>query len=174
MFALLNTFAGVNQNIIHIMNRLIIILSASTMAAEALEVVYDMRWMMAFIIILIITDFWFGVSESRKKKVQLRLSRAGRRTCNKLIDYTAYLFFGAMVGKAILEPLSIASHTTTAAIALSLACIWEMDSIINHILTLHNVNGRFSLFRLAVSIIKKKDKDVGEAIEEVKNEEERV
>lgn len=148
------------------MNRLFVIITASAMAQEALEVVYDMRWMMAFIIILIITDFWFGVSESRKKRVELRLSRAGRRTCNKLIDYTAYLFFGAMVGKAILEPLGLASHTTTAAIALSLACWWELDSILNHVLQLHDIKGRFSMLRLLISIVKKKDKDIGEALEE--------
>ena len=53
-----------------------------------------------------------------------------------------YLFFGAIMGMAIFEPLGIANHTTTAAAGLSLACVWEMDSIVNHVLALHG-DGRW-------------------------------
>ena len=73
------------------MTRLMTTMTA-TMAAEAMQVVKDLRWMIVCIAVLIVTDLWFGVSESRKRKVPIRLSRAGRSTCNKLIDYFAYLF----------------------------------------------------------------------------------
>ena len=147
------------------MTRLMTTMTA-TMAAEAMQVVKDLRWMIVCIAVLIVTDLWFGVSESRKRKVPIRLSRAGRRTCNKLIDYFAYLFFGAIMGMAIFEPLGIANHTTTAAAGLSLACVWEMDSIVNHVLALHGYAGRFSLMRLATGFLKRKDNALGEALEE--------
>lgn len=149
------------------MTKLMTAMTASaTMAAEAMQVVKDLRWMIVCIAVLIVTDLWFGVSESRKRKVPIRLSRAGRRTCNKLIDYFAYLFFGAIMGMAIFEPLGIASHTTSAAAGLSLACVWEMDSIVNHVLALHGYTGRFSLMRLATGFLKRKDNALGEALEE--------
>ena len=149
------------------MTRLMTTMTATaTMAAEAMQVVKDLRWMIVCIAVLIVTDLWFGVSESQKRKVPIRLSRAGRRTCNKLIDYFAYLFFGAIMGMAIFEPLGIANHTTTAAAGLSLACVWEMDSIVNHVLALHGYAGRFSLMRLATGFLKRKDNALGEALEE--------
>ncbi len=70
------------------------------------------------------------------------------------------------MGMAIFEPLGIASHTTTAAAGLSLACVWEMDSIVNHVLALHGYTGRFSLMRLATGFLKRKDNALGEALEE--------
>lgn len=148
------------------MTRLMSATAAATMAEEAMLVVRDLRWMIAFIAVLILTDLWFGVSEARKKKVPLRLSRAGRRTCNKLIDYVTNLIFSAILGMAVFEPLGIASHTATAAAALALACVWEIDSILNHVLALHGRKGRFSLTRLLIGIVKKKDRDIGEALEE--------
>ena len=70
------------------------------------------------------------------------------------------------MGMAIFEPLGIANHTTTAAAGLSLACVWEMDSIVNHVLALHGYAGRFSLMRLATGFLKRKDNALGEALEE--------
>ena len=99
------------------------IIIATTMAGEAVSTLYDLRWMIVFIFVLIASDFWFGVSEARMKKQTFRLSRAGRRTCNKLVDYITYLILGAILGRAIFEPLHLASHTTTAAAGLSLACV---------------------------------------------------
>lgn len=143
----------------------------ASMTAEAMEAVYDLRWMIVFIFILIITDFWFGVSESRKCHKPFRLSKAGRRTCNKFVDYVAYLLFGAMLGMAIFEPLGIASHTVTAAVGLSLACVWELDSIISHVLTLHGIKGRLSIRKLLVAFARKKDADLGEALDDCLGEE---
>lgn len=145
------------------------IIIATTMAGEAVSTLYDLRWMIVFIFVLIASDFWFGVSEARMKKQTFRLSRAGRRTCNKLVDYITYLILGAILGRAIFEPLHLASHTTTAAAGLSLACVWEIDSIINHILTIHGC-ARVPLLHIALKLLKKKHRDLGEAIEEGMNE----
>ncbi len=138
---------------------------ATTMAGEAVSTLYDLRWMIVFIFVLIASDFWFGISETRMKKQTFKLSRAGRRTCNKLIDYITYLILGAILGRAIFEPLNLASHTTTAAAGLSMACVWEIDSIINHILAIHGC-ARMSLLHIALKLLKKKHRDLGEVIEE--------
>lgn len=143
-----------------------------TMGSEAMSALYDLRWMLVFIVVLILADFWFGVSESLKKNEHFRFSRAGRRTCNKGVDYLTYLLVGALLGMAIFEPLGWATHTTTAAIGLGFGCVWEMDSIIGHVCALHGVKNKFSVKRFLILLIKKKDREVGDVLDEVLKEEE--
>ena len=56
---------------------------SGTFSKEALGVLYDLRWMLILIAVLIVADFWYGLSESLQKKEHFRFSRAGRRTCTK-------------------------------------------------------------------------------------------
>lgn len=133
---------------------------------ECITAIYDLRWMIVLIVVLIVADFWFGLSESLFKHEEFRFSRAGRRTCNKLVDYLTYLLLGAVIGLAIFEPLNITTHTVTAAIGLGFGCLWEVDSIVGHICALHGVKSKFSVKRLIILLLKRKNKEVGEAIEE--------
>ena len=96
-----------------------------TMNSEALTALFDLRWMLVLIVVLIVADFWFGVSESLKKHEHFRFSRAGRRACNKAVYYVTYLILGFVLGLAIFEPLGWANHVTTAAIGLGLAASWR-------------------------------------------------
>lgn len=173
-FSVLSVISGKQQLIrvlrgekqFHIMQKQLYIILAATMGSEAAGALYDLRWMLVFILWLTAADFWFGISESRKRKIPFRLSRAGRRTCNKLTDYVAYLLTGALLGMALFEPLHIAGHTTTAACGLALGCLWEIDSIVGHVLFLHGLEGRFSLRRFLLSLIKHRNPALGEALEE--------
>lgn len=142
-----------------------------TMSGEALSVLFDLRWMLVLIVVLIVADFWFGVSESLHKHEHFRFSRAGRRTCNKAVDYITYLILGSVLGLAIFEPLGWATHTTTAAIGLGFGCIWEVDSIVGHVCELHGIKSRFSVKRFIIALIKRKDEDMGEAVEDAWEEE---
>lgn len=144
-----------------------------TMGMECITAIYDLRWMIVLIVVLIVADFWFGLSESLFRHEEFRFSRAGRRTCNKLVDYLTYLLLGAVIGLAIFEPLNITTHTVTAAVGLGFGCLWEVDSIVGHVCALHGVKTKFSIKRLIISLLKRKNKDVGEAIEEaLKNDKE--
>lgn len=71
---------------------------------ECTQILYDLRWMIILAIILILSDLWFGLSASRLQKIEIRKSRAGRRTLNKIVDYICYVLLGAVLGKAIGEP----------------------------------------------------------------------
>ena len=144
-----------------------------TMGMECKTAIYDLRWMIVLIVVLIVADFWFGLSESLFKHEEFRFSRAGRRTCNKLVDYLTYLLLGAVIGLAIFEPLNITTHTVTAAIGVGFGCLWEVDSIVGHICALHGVKSKFSVKRIIILLLKRKNKEVGEAIEEaLKNDKE--
>ncbi len=50
---------------------------------ECTQTLHDLRWMIVLAIILILSDLWFGISASRVQGIEIRKSRAGRKTLNK-------------------------------------------------------------------------------------------
>ena len=137
-----------------------------TMLAEAVAVVYDIRWLVVLVAVLVIADFWFGISDSRKRKEKVRFSYACRRTANKLVDYLTYLLVGVLLGMGLFESLGVCSHVTSASVALVIPAVCEVSSIFGHFCSVHDIKLKFDWKKFAVVLIKKKNEDVGEAVEE--------
>lgn len=72
-----------------------------------------------------------------------------------------YLIIGALIGMAIFEPLDMATHTVTTAVALGLGCLFELNSIIGHVAAIRGSRWQFSLKRFVVSLVRKKNEDLG-------------
>lgn len=142
----------------------------SAFGAEALDAVYDLRWMLALGLGLIVVDFWWGVSDARSKGEEVRFSRAGRRTCNKMIDYLCYLIVGCLLGLAIFEPLGMCTHITTSAVGIGLGCLFDLNSIIGHVCSVHGLKWKLNLWTFLLKLMEKKHEDVAEAIEASKEE----
>lgn len=141
--------------------------SDSSFYGELLVSLYDLRWAILFIILLVFTDFWSGIAASVKIKHQeFRFSRALRRTVAKFAEYVCFIILGCLLSKAILIPIGIENPSMGSAIGASIALIAEFDSICDHVCDLHGIKNRISFKRLLIAIIKKKNEDVGEAIEE--------
>ena len=145
----------------------------SAFANEALQAVFDLRWMIVFSLVLIAVDFWWGCRESKMRFVRygdernkIRKSRAGRRTVNKLVDYLSYLLIGCVLGLAITEPLGLMGHTATAAIGLGAGCLFEVDSIIDHVCYVHGIEKRFNVWKFAKAWVASRWKGFGHAIDE--------
>ena len=78
---------------------------AGTFYEELLQVLFDLRWLVLFIIVLVFTDFWSGLTASVKvRKEDFRLSRALRRTIVKFLEYINFIIFGLLLSKGILDP----------------------------------------------------------------------
>lgn len=137
--------------------------------AECYAIVFDLRWMILLAFVLIIADFWFGISASKLQGIEIRKSRAGRRTLNKVIDYLCYILLGAIIGKAIGEPYGLNSITVSITIMILCYC-FEIDSIYNHICVLHGVQKRYSIWSIIWKLITFKFKDVGEAFQDMRNQ----
>ena len=159
---------------------------------EAIQTVFDLRWAIVFCIVLILVDFWWGVSESKMrykeaikagneylaKEYKFRFSKAGRRSANKIVDYLTYLLVGCFAGMAITEPLGWANHITTSAICLGFAFLFEVSSIVGHICAVKGIKTPKLTFKsvfkfvvtLIVNFIKKKNDDLGEALDETVKE----
>ena len=145
--------------------------------AECLAVVTDLRWMILLTIILIAGDFWWGwrecvlhkeeaKTEEEKAKYKFRFSLAGRRTLNKLVDYTSYLLVGAVFGLAITEPIGVCGHTFTAAIGLGFGCLFEISSIVGHIAQVKGFKVKIDYKRLLVAIVRQKSEGMAEILDE--------
>ena len=137
--------------------------------AECYAIVFDLRWMILLAFVLIIADFWFGISASKLQGIEIRKSRAGRRTLNKVIDYLCYILLGAVIGKAIGEPYGLNPITVSITIMILCYC-FEIDSIYNHICVLHGVQKRYSIWSIIWKLITFKFKDVGEAFQDMRNQ----
>lgn len=145
---------------------------AYSFIGEIKEVVFELRWMLAFIIVMIVADFVLGIIDSVVKRGEdFRFSRAGRRTMCKFIEYNSYLVLGFMLGLAILQPAGICSYTISAMCGLGLAIVFEFDSIMEHICVIHGIKNKVSIKRLLVGYLKKKYNTAGELIEEISDEE---
>lgn len=162
----------------------------SVMGSEAIQAIQDLRWMLVLCVILIIADYRFGREESSKryqeaieakdsmlaKMYEFHFSRAIRRTCNKFVDYMTLLLIFCVFGFAVTEPYGICDHVFTAGIAVIIAWICEIASIIGHFLYLKGITVKkpditwrsFFTFigKLLASFAKKKDEDLGTALDE--------
>lgn len=134
--------------------------------AEWQGLLYSMRWMITLALVLIIADLWFGVSAAKHRGDEVRRSRAGRRTFNKVVDYLCYLFIGVTIGKAIAEPYG-ADPIITAITAMLLCYGFEIDSIYGHILELHNIKIKYSIWKLLAFILTLRFKQFASAIEDI-------
>lgn len=151
--------------------------SWTVFGAECLTAVYDLRWMIILAVLLIGTDFWWGCREQAmhrqrairaidKERFKFHFSQAGRRTLNKAVDYLTYLLVGCVAGLAITEPMGIATHTTTAAVGLGFGMLFELSSIVGHIAAVKGVHIKLDLKKLIVAIVKKKNEDIAEILDE--------
>lgn len=137
--------------------------------SECYAIIFDLRWMILLAFVLILSDFWFGISVSRMQGIEVKKSRAGRRTLNKVIDYLCYVLLGAVIGKAIGDPYGLNPITVSITIMILCYC-FEIDSIYNHICELHGVKKRYSIWAILWKLITFKFKDVGEAFQDMRNQ----
>ncbi len=157
------------------------------MGDEILYMIGEARYAIFLLLLLIVVDFRFGRRESAERfkhaketgdtytmnKHQWRTSRAVRRSINKFLDYVLFMVLGLIVGVQFLDNVGI-SHVYGTYTAMVIIFFCEVQSIIGHFLYLHEsgleakqVNGFFK--RFLILLAKKKNEDVGNALEEAFN-----
>lgn len=133
---------------------------------EYTQILHDLRWMIVLAIILILSDLWFGISASRVQGIEIRKSRAGRRTLNKVIDYICYVLLGAVLGKAIGEPYGMDPIIVSITVMVLCYC-FEVDSIYGHICEIHGIKKKYSIWKILFKLLTFKFKDLGEAFKDM-------
>lgn len=133
------------------------VIGGYTFLGEMKQVIYDLRWMFVFIIMLIVADFILGIIDSIVRRGEdFRFSRAGRRTMCKFIEYNSYLVLGFTFGIAVLQPVGICNYMISSVGGLCLAILFEADSIKDHVCAIHGIENKFSVKKWLVEYLKKK------------------
>lgn len=127
------------------------------------QVLFELRWMIILGVLLVISDFWFGISESRVKKKRIRRSSAWRRTLNKIVDYFCYITLGSILGMALGEYYGFNSILISVSIIL-LCYAFEIDSIYGHICAIHGIKKHYSIWKLIGLIFSFKFKHFKESL----------
>lgn len=141
-------------------------IGAILMANELTALIYDLRWAIVLCGALIIADLWFGCRSSFADGKEIRRSRAIRRTANKFVDYMMYMLVASMIGMVV-EQLGWWQHTNVALCGILLGCFCEIESIIGHWARLHGYP--FSLRAFIIKLVRKKNAEVAEFIDEELN-----
>lgn len=135
--------------------------SMGVFIGEISTLLWDMRWLMLLAGVLIIVDLWLGVHKSISNNVDIRASRALRRTMMKIADYLCIVILGAVVGKALGEPLGC-SAIVIAVVLMSIACLCELDSIISNWGEIKGV--KINVFKIILGLVGYKRKELREAL----------
>lgn len=155
---------------------------------EVCFALYEERWMLLFLVLLIVCDFRYGWGECHKRQTKARdegnallveqyrwhTSRAIRRTCNKFMDYVALMMLCTAAGKWLLPPMGV-DYIFGAYAGCLVALFCEAKSIFGHFLYLRGISVQEATVsgfvkHLAVALAKRKSKDFGEALEETLGE----
>lgn len=142
------------------------------MGHEIYDVLYSLRWVFVLMTLLIVTDFVTGLWASVKvKREKFRKSRAMRRTMVKFCEYTGFIIIIAAISKSTLEPWGIATTLQAGGVAALMALFCEADSIYGHVCDLNGVKNSFSIKRFIIAYLKRRYKDLGEAVDESQKDE---
>ena len=152
--------------------------------SELMGVMADARWMLLAITVCVLADFRYGWGESSKRyerakakgdklvmaQCKWRTSRAVRRTVNKLIDYFVWVTLGMCFGWAVLKPLGV-DYMMGGVAATAIAICCEAKSFFGHFFYLHGIRVeekgvRGFLRAFVVAFAKRKNPDVGQALED--------
>ena len=65
------------------------------------------RWLLAAALILTFADLRFGIAASRYRQEPVKISRAVRRTCDKISNYVLWVVLAYTFGQAFAQPFGI-------------------------------------------------------------------
>lgn len=72
----------------------------ATLLSGFLDFAEPLKWFMLLGAILIIADLRFGIAAAKYRGERIRISRAIRRTLNKIVDYLCWILLAGAMGKA--------------------------------------------------------------------------
>lgn len=79
----------------------------ATLMAGFIDFIEPLKYFLLLGMILILADLRFGISAAKKRGEKIRLSRAGRRTLNKMVDYLCWILLAGALDKAFGIPFAI-------------------------------------------------------------------
>ena len=116
----------------------------ATLMSGFMDFIEPLKWFMLLAVILIIADLRFGIAAAKKRGEQIRFSRAGRRTINKIVDYLCWILLAGAMGKAFGLPFDI---PILPAIVLLVIYGFEINSCYGNYFEAHGKKVKVNIFK---------------------------
>nr|DAY88011.1 MAG TPA: holin [Caudoviricetes sp.] len=116
----------------------------ATLMSGFMDFIEPLKWFMLLAVILIIADLRFGIAAAKKRGEQIRFSRAGRRTINKIVDYLCWILLAGAIGKAFGLPFDI---PILPAIVLLVIYGFEINSCYGNYFEAHGEKVKVNIFK---------------------------
>ena len=145
---------------------------ATVYSEQVIPFLLDAGWLIVLPILMVSVDCWFGISESRQRKEEIRFSGAGWKRIRKLLAYYTLLSLGFVVGHILPSYVGV-TVSEVCFYSVLIPSFFDLCSIIGHILILRGIkiSPRRFLVNLFVGFVKTKSNDIGTALEEGLNKE---
>ena len=91
-----------------------------------MDFIEPLKWFLLLGLMLILADLRFGIAAAKKRGEKIRISRAGRRSINKMVDYLCWILLAGAIGKAFGGPFDI---PVLPAVILLVVCGLEINSV---------------------------------------------
>ena len=146
--------------------------SATLLSEQVIPFLLDAGWLIVLPILMVSVDCWFGISESRQRKEEIRFSGAGWKTIRKLLDYYTLLSLGFVVGHILPSYVGV-TVSEVCFYSVLIPSLLDLCSIIGHILILRGIkiSPRRFLVNLVLGFVKTKNEDIGNVLEDGINKE---
>ena len=102
-------------------------------------------------VVLVFVDLRFGISAAKQRRERVRISRAVRRTINKLVDYICWISVAWVLGRSFGKVFDI---PLLAAIIMLVVCAVEVSSIFDNFFEARGINKKFNVFKFFSKIFK--------------------
>ena len=99
---------------------------ATVFMSGFMDFIEPLKWFLLLGLILIFADLRFGIAAAKKRGEKIRISRAGRSSINKIVDYLCWILVAGAMGKAFGIPFNI---PVLPAITLLVVCGLEINSV---------------------------------------------
>ena len=116
----------------------------ATLMSGFMDFIEPLKWFMLLAVILIIADLRFGIAAAKKRGEQIRFSRAGRRTINKIVDYLCWILLAGAIGKAFGLPFDL---PILPAIVLLVIYGFEINSCYGNYFEAHGKKVKINIFK---------------------------
>ena len=136
----------------------------SVALADWLVYLEPIKWLALCGVLLVFCDLRFGVLAAKTRGESIRKSRAVRRTCNKLVDYTCWVLLSVGIEFAF----GITLHIPLIPVFIMLVIYGiELNSVFQNYFDYRGIKAKVNIFNW----FKKKSIDIIEVEEKDKKEE---
>lgn len=117
--------------------------ASAAILLQMVDLFGPLKYLIFLAFVLIVADLRWGIAAARKRREEIRWSRAVRRTINKFIDYILWIMIAALLGKGFGTVFNVPIITF---IVLLIVYTIELSSICGHYFYIKDIKKRIDFW----------------------------